>query len=447
LPVRWRTAALDDYDGRRWTPVVTLRPIGATLGTVTGSTISADVRFLDDDLRLVPLPGSPVRVDAAVETDRDRTVVRLVDRPEPGDSVSIVSNVAPTAESVGSEVTIRSRPVDENVAGLTGLAESLAAEGPDGADATIVAQLATIEGTLREDFILDSDVTGGGLQRKLIDRFLRDTQRGNTEQFATAYVLLARSLGVDARVATGFVVDEPAASPLALTSEDAVIWPEVALSDGTWIAFDPVPDEEATDATPPDPQPQVQTPAAPQPPIAPPPETADEAPDTDDDTTDVDSGTLSSAELWATRAAVAVGIVVLPLVIGVAVVLGVKYRRRRRRRHADEPTDRIRGAWASATDGLVDAGLTIPPSLTDDEIARRGRPVAPTAHRELQRLAVLNSAATYGSPNRPDLLASDAFRCLDAIDKAIKLPKSRWRRVTWRLSLRSLRPTTRSPVA
>ena len=62
---------------------------------------------------------------------------------------------------------------------------------------------------MRDDFVLDSDAPAGGLQRTLIDRFLRDTQRGNTEQFATAFVLLARSLGVDARVATGFVVDEP----------------------------------------------------------------------------------------------------------------------------------------------------------------------------------------------------------------------------------------------
>ena len=36
LPARWRTAALEEYDGRRWTPVLTIRPIGSTLGPVTG---------------------------------------------------------------------------------------------------------------------------------------------------------------------------------------------------------------------------------------------------------------------------------------------------------------------------------------------------------------------------------------------------------------------------
>ena len=58
---------------------------------------------------------------------------------------------------------------------------------------------------MREEFVLDSKVQGGGLQQALIDRFLRDTQRGTAEQFATAFVLLARSLGIEARVATGFV--------------------------------------------------------------------------------------------------------------------------------------------------------------------------------------------------------------------------------------------------
>jgi hypothetical protein len=221
----------------------------------------------------------------------------------------------------------------------------------------------------------------------------------------------------------------------------------VAFTDGTWIAFDPVPAEETTDATPPEPQPQAQTPAAPQPPIEPPQEPTNQTTDPDTDTTESDAGALSRAALWVARVSVAATILLLPLVIGVGLILGLKFRRRRRRRRRDDPSDRIRGAWASATDGLVDAGISIPVSSTDDEIARRGEPVAPNARRELRRLAVLNSAATYGSPNRPDLLAQDAIHCLDAIDAAIRSSKSRWQRIRWRLSLRSLRSTTRSPVA
>ena len=187
LPARWRTAALDTYDGRRWTPTLTLRPIGTTLGPATGPTLGADVSFERDDLTLVPLPGSPVSVDADVETDPERTVVLLTERPQPGDVVAIVSNIGPDSSSIaGGEVAVRE--VDETVAGLTGLATALAESGDD----TVFGQLRAIEDTMANDFVLESDAPAGGLQRILIDRFLRDTRRGNTEQFVTAFVLLAR---------------------------------------------------------------------------------------------------------------------------------------------------------------------------------------------------------------------------------------------------------------
>jgi hypothetical protein len=72
--------------------------------------------------------------------------------------------------------------------------------------------------------------------------------------------------------------------------------------------------------------------------------------------------------------------------------------------------------------------------------------LAPGARRELHRLAMLNGAATFGAPTRPDLLAQDAAACLTTIDGAIVSDRTRWQRLRWRLSLRSLRSTTRSPV-
>jgi hypothetical protein len=440
LPTRWRTAALSDYDGRRWTPTLTLRPIGGRLGPVTGDTVSVSVSFDVDDLSLVPLPGAPIQIDAPVDTDVDRTVVRLVDRPEAGQVVNLVANVEAEAADIGS-VPLAIRTPDENVAALTSLAEGL------GGDGAVLDQLLEIQRTMRTDFVLDTDAEAGGLQRILIDRFLRDTKRGNTEQFATAFVLLARSLGVDARVATGFVVDQTAADgPLTLKSSDALVWPEIGLADGTWIAFDPVP-EETTSATPAPPEPQVQSPAAPQPPIDPPPEPSSEQQNTTDDNTDAAADTLSTATLWALRGAAVGGMLLLPVAIAGGLILGLKYRRRRRRLRAPEPVDRIRGAWASATDDLIDAGLTIPRSATDGEIAASGETLAPDARRELHRLALLSGAATYGSPNRPDLLSKDAVACLESIDTAIVSQRTRWQRVRWRLSLRSLRSTSRSPLS
>ena len=110
------------------------------------------------------------------------------------------------------------------------------------------------------------------------------------------------------------------------------------------------------------------------------------------------------------------------------------------------PTERIRGAWASATDALVDAGLDISQSATDGEIVGASEPLVADARRHLHRLAALSGAATYGSPQHPDLLAEDAARCLGAVEESMAAERTRWQRIRWRLSLRSLRPATRSPV-
>ena len=445
LPLRWRTAALTNYDGRRWSPSLTLRPIGSTLGPAVEPTIDAEVSFLDDNLTLVPLPGPPVEVDADVETDPDRTVVRLADQPVPGDVVDIVAN-APATVSDAVEAGVAPRLVDETSSGLTQLAEGLAGDGDD------LERLGRLETTMREDFVLDSEVQGGGLEQALIDRFLRDTQRGTAEQFATSFVLLARSLGIEARVATGFAAGDgsatvtPPGEALTLTSADAAVWPEVRLNDGGWLAYDPVPEDEADDGAPPPPEPQVQTPAAPQPPIAPPPEADNETTDDDDAVDTPTDSALSTALAWVIRGSVALTVIVLPVLIAAGLIVGAKYRRRRRRLHAQEPAERIRGAWASATDALVDAGLDIEPSDTDSEIASGGAPLAPEASAQLRRLATMSSSATFGTPRHPELLAEDAASCLGSVEQAVVAVRTRWQRLRWHLSLRSLRRSTRSPV-
>lgn len=439
LPTRWRTAALSNFDGQRWTPALTLRPIGRRLAVESADEISVEVRFLDDDLTLVPFPGSPVTVDAAVETDANRTVVRLSERRD-DTPLAITSLVAPTLADAQLS-GIATRAVDDSVSSLNEFASTLAGDG------SIIDQLLRIESTMRDDWVLASNAPGGGLQRTLIERFLRDTQRGTAEQFATAYVLLARSLGVDARVATGFVASSsPADGQLVLTSADAQVWPEIRLLDGGWFALNPVPAEEASDVAPPDEEPAVQTPAAAQPPIVPPPEVSNDTTNDDDDAGDQGTTALSSLQLWAQRIGTVGGILFLPLLIAALVILGMKRRRRRRRLAAGRAEARVVGAWAAATDRLVDAGLTIESAATNGDIAVAGSPLAAGAERELHRLASLSSAVTFGAPPRPDLLADDASSCLDHVERTMTEDRTRSARLRWKLSLRSLRRSTRSPV-
>ncbi|MEM1334226.1 MAG: transglutaminase-like domain-containing protein, partial [Actinomycetota bacterium] len=313
VPTRWRTSALSDYDGRRWTPDLTLRPIGRRLlvdAEVDGPTVDATVTFLDDDLQLVPLPGRPVVVDAEIETDVARTLVRLVERPSDGTTVGLSSLVEPSLLDAPTG-EIAAREVDESVSGLADVAETLSSDA-GGESVTVEERLRAIETTMAEEFVLDPDAPGGGLQRALIERFLRETQRGNAEQFSTAFVLLARASGVDARVATGFVIDPNRidGTTVTISSTDAAIWPEIRVGDA-WVAFDPVPETPLAEQTSPPAEPTVQSPAAPQPPIAPPPDDIDEPLEQEEDDGDQVSDGVSTVVSVAIRVAAVAGLVLL----------------------------------------------------------------------------------------------------------------------------------------
>ena len=458
LPARWRLAALDVYDGQRWVPQVTLRPIGERLGLAPPlepgdpPPITYDVTFLTDDLDLVPFPGRPLAIDLPVETDVERVAVRLRTTPSPGTTARVTSLVAPSAVTVEGpdRPLFARRPVDEIAQTFVEQARELAGDGD------LLEQLTRIETTMRTEWTLDRDVAGGGQQLALLQRFVGDTQRGTREQFVTAFVLFARALGVDARVATGFVIPPDVSGvPLVIQSEYAAAWPEVRLAvetvgepegvTGGWLAFDPVPVRQEETETEDEPPPEAQSPAAAQPPIEPP---AEETEPEDDPVVEPvrDEGRWAAALRWAGRVGVTTAVGLLPLVLVAGTILAVKWWRRRRRLRHPDPSHRVRGAWANVTDSLVDAGLSIGPAWTDDRIARGGIPLAPSAPHELRRLAAMATAMTFGARDDAWRLVDDARATSRSIDAALRAGRSRWQRIRWRLSLRSLRRRSRSPV-
>ena len=446
LPTRWRTSALTTYDGQRWLPAVTLRPIGRRLGQAPasdpGSTppIEFDLTLLTDDIDVLPLPGRPLEVladDLTIQTDADRSVVRL-EEPGVGATIRIVSEIAPTAVEA-SDASIATRQVDDISSAFAGNAESIGGEG------TVLERLRRIESEMRA-WQLDPNAPGAGQQLGLIEIFLDDSQRGTREQFVTAFVLLARSIGVDARVATGFLVPpEGLENPLSLSSDFASVWAEVRLTDRGWFAFDPVPPEAATEPEELPPPPSEQSPAAPQPPVVPPLDRSEEVDPPEEETAVLE--VQSALRIWAERIGFVGGGILVPVALFVVTVLAIKWRRRRRRVRAGEPGRRIVGAWANATDSLVDAGLDIRPSWTDEHIAERATPIAPGVPHELRRLAGSSTAVTFGTVAPAPTQVDDAIATCRSIDRAILAERTRWQRWRWRLSTRSLRKRSRSPVA
>ena len=416
--VRATTATATTNPPRRPAPTRTTAPIGGRLGIPSPAApdrappIRFEIAFLTDDLDLIPFPGRPLSVDADVETDLDRVVVKLGERPVVGGVLEAVSEIAPTV-SAARTATVALRQVDEIAGTFSEQARILSDESG------VLDQLVEIEETMRTDWQLDPTAPGGGQQLALIERFITDTQRGTSEQFVTAFVLLVRSLGFDARVATGFVVPpDQLSTPLTIESTQASVWPEVRLEGVGWLAFDPVPPVETTDTNEPPPPPDAQSPAAAQPPIAPPAEEADDSDETSVDTRD-DGGGWESFRTWLVRTGTIGGIALLPFVVSIGSILAVKWRRRRRRLRVADPAVRIRGVWANTTDRLVDAGLTIAPAWTDDRIADAAAPIAPTTPHEMRRLASMSTSMTFGSTTDAWRLIDDAVLTSTAVEQAI----------------------------
>lgn len=79
--------------------------------------------------------------------------------------------------------------------------------------------------------------------------FLTKTRAGYCQQFATAFAVLARSLGFPARVSVGFLPGTPApdGNTLIVTGNHAHAWPEVYFEGFGWVPFEPTPRSEANE--------------------------------------------------------------------------------------------------------------------------------------------------------------------------------------------------------
>jgi transglutaminase-like putative cysteine protease len=72
-----------------------------------------------------------------------------------------------------------------------------------------------------------------------IEHFLFVSKKGTCREFASAFVVLARSLGIPARVVFGYLAN-PTPENQTIFASDAYVWAEVKFESG-WIEFDPTP--------------------------------------------------------------------------------------------------------------------------------------------------------------------------------------------------------------
>lgn len=244
-----------------------------------------------------------------------------------------------------------------------------------------------------------SDVAGGTAFADVLASILGPTRNGTPEQFATLLALMARDLGVPARVATGFRVEPGGDAPTiraaryTVTTADAWSWVEVPVNGVGWAVLDGSPARFANANTP------SESGAAP-------PSTS-ALPSKNPLITQATSGNAvapkssvphhGSAPTHALLIAV-VAAVVLLLAVLLAILLLRKRVRAARRRRCPDPRLRLIGAWRESLDVLAEAGLPDLTSMTSAEIAQlTTEQFGPETGSDAAALGTAANAVAYSS--------------------------------------------------
>ncbi|MBI3397854.1 MAG: DUF3488 domain-containing protein [Deltaproteobacteria bacterium] len=117
---------------------------------------------------------------------------------------------------------------------------------------TMFEKAAAVEGYLKKNYRYTLNPRRGDGKNPIED-FLLYTKEGYCEQYATAFAVLLRAVGIPTRLVTGFLPGEwnSFGNYLIIRQKDAHAWVEAFMPDSGWITFDPTPSAEAAGAMPP----------------------------------------------------------------------------------------------------------------------------------------------------------------------------------------------------
>ena len=434
----WRLASFDGYDGLRWTATHPAVSIGyeispaSLLAAGAGPTPEREARVTVDARELggvyVPMPGPLRRVDRTglaydltgqtlvdprgVAGHRYRGTVRLPEL-EPGRLAG-----RPQAGS-GSGPDLALPPC--RPAELVEQAQQLRRPGQSPLQLAVAleAWLARQGG-----FVEDPNAASGHSCGRL-SALLEGDRRGTPEQFATAYVVMARSVGLPSRLVVGFRPGRVDSDGTVLVRYgDATAWPEVRLQGTGWVPLDPTPSTRGAKAAEssstvsvvrqagaPEPDPAASTGSAvgTPPPATPPP-----------------PAVRSESNAGAVGFGVLSVLVVLLLLPPLALLAAKALRRRARRRRSG-----ALGAWAELLDRLAERGRP-GTALTTGEVRDLVTAEVPAAAAAVRPLADEVDAAVY-APGTADSGAGPAWAALAATEAELRRATTWPQRVRHRL--------------
>jgi hypothetical protein len=259
---------------------------------------------------------------------------------------------------------------------------------------------------------------------------IRQYRSATPEQYATLIALIARQLGVPARLVTGFRVTPPTGSTALpagtypVTTAEAWTWVEIPVNGQGWVVLDPAPGTYAGQK-PPD-----TGSSASQSPSSTPSPTALITQASNQGHPPAPSSSIPPAKgISATTIAaiVLIGLAGLAVLLVALLLLRKRLRAHRRRRPGD-PRRRLLGAWQESLDVLVESGLPDLTNLTSREVAaatdaRFGGESAEQARYigDAANTAIFSPTSWVGAAE-----ADAAWRAQAVLSKAVR------RRLGWR---------------
>jgi transglutaminase-like putative cysteine protease len=181
---------------------------------------------------------------------------RTPDALMPGQTYSVVSYIPNLSADVLRQDSGQPPSTSDHTAyldsgSLSPQARALAAAAVAGSTGTTYDEVMALTSYLQKNYRYSQQLGHVPAGRDPVDWFLFDVKIGYCEQFATAETLMLRSLGIPARLATGYSTGDydPVLDQSIVRERDAHAWVEVWFPNHGWVPVDPSPGFPALAAT------------------------------------------------------------------------------------------------------------------------------------------------------------------------------------------------------
>jgi transglutaminase-like putative cysteine protease len=433
-PQDWRLAVLDTFDGQTWTDSGSFSDTGGRVpqaqgnGGIAGPAVTQTVTiqnlagtWLPAADRPVMITGVPASADSATGVLLDRAPLtsgaryRIVSH-SPAPSAAELSGATVAADSVAHADLALPAPVP-SVITSTAQAATAGAASP-------VEQAVMLASYLfrNEEF---APAAPPGHSYGAISYFLGASHQGTSEQFATAYALMARSLGLPSRLVVGFRPGTKVApGTWQVDGTDALVWPEVDFARIGWVAFYPTPAAPGRGSARSVPAGQTVAQHNLDQRIA----SAGRQPVRGPERGPVSHGHhVPGSGQRSPWPAVCTALAIMLTAGYLGCVILIPWWRRRRRRRGD-PGAQVVGAWLETVVSLRDCGVRLGPAKSAPEVAALGggRLGSATLPALLSLAALADYAAFAPGPLAADA-AGQAWRHCEEVRQAVRA-QTTWRR-------------------